>query len=101
MKVSLQFATVTLEAKHCNFECLSFKCTAENIATRGQILTGTSLSGIRNKVLKYYWDLSALRQEGMGIKSETKGAAELTGTTGDLNKIGKYSRKYNSLQKSK
>ena len=91
---------ITKEAKHCNFKCSFARCTAEDLAIRDQILIGTSHEKIREEALKGSWDLAKLRKEGMHIESATKGAAELAGES-ELNKIGKYSRKNQNMQKLK
>ena len=91
---------IAKEAKHCNFKCSFIRCSAEDLAVRDQILIGTTHEKIREEALKGSWDLAKLRKEGMHIESATKGAAELAGES-ELNKIGKYSRKSQNIQKMK
>ena len=84
---------VEKEAKHCELKCVSPACTAQNVAIRDQIVIGTSSDQIREEALKESWGLAELRKEGMRLESASKGAAEISGEL-KLNKIGKYSRKY-------
>lgn len=51
---------VEKEAKHCNFKSESDICTAEDTATRDQIIIGTSSNKTREEALKMSWDLSML-----------------------------------------
>ena len=41
-----------LEAKHCNFDCESPQCTAEETAVRDQIIIGLKDNEIRLEALK-------------------------------------------------
>ena len=84
---------VEKEAKHCELKCVSPACTAQNVAIRDQIVIGSSSDQIREEALKESWGLAELRKEGMRLESASKGAAEISGEL-KLNKIGKYSRKY-------
>jgi len=88
---------VERESKQCNFKCQHADCTAENIATRDQIIIGTINDKIREEALKKSLDLSNLRKEGMHIESSTRGIAELSGEI-SVNKVGKYSKRNKSKQ---
>ena len=71
--------------------CECNECNADEIATRDQIVIGTTNNMIREKALLKSWDLQKLRTEGMKIESASKGGAEIAG--GSLYKLGKYSYK--------
>ena len=88
---------VTKKAKHCNFNCESRTCTAEETAIRDQIIIGTREQSIRQEALKKSWDLKNLRKEGMQMESAARGGAEMSGEA--VNRLGKYS--YANIKKSK
>ena len=83
---------VAKEAGHCSFKCAHEDCTAEQIATRDQILIGTHYHQIREEALLKSWNLASLRTEGMKMESALKGGSEIGGG-GAVNKVGKYSFK--------
>ena len=89
---------VSKEAKHCQFNCESGGCTAEEIAVRDQVVIGTKETHIRDEALLKGWDLQTLRLEGMKMESAAKSGAAITAGE-SLNKIGKYS--YKNQGKSK
>ena len=82
---------VEKEAKHCSFKCTHNDCTAEQTATRDQILIGTSDKKIRKEALMKSWDLATLRRGGMRMESAAKSGAVMSGES--VNKIGKYSHR--------
>ena len=84
---------VALEAGHCTFKCNNDNCTAEETATRDQIVIGTRYQNIREEALLKSWDLPTLRSEGMKMESAMKGGNEIGGE--DINRLGKYSHKNN------
>lgn len=88
---------VMKEAKHCNFNCESLTCTAEEIAIRDQIIIGTREQSIREEALKKSWDLKTLRKEGMQMESAARGGAEMSCEA--VNKLGKYS--YSNIKKKR
>ena len=88
---------VEREAKQCQFKCKHKDCTSEKIATRDQIIIGTTNEKIREEALKKSLDLSNLRKEGMHIESSARGIAELSGEI-SVNKIGKYSKRSKNKQ---
>ena len=63
---------VMKEAKHCNFNCDTRSCTAEETAIRDQIIIGTREQSIRQEALKKSWDLKNLRKEGMQMESAAR-----------------------------
>ena len=85
---------VEKEARHCYFKRKHNECNADEIATRHQIIIGTTNNMIREEALLKSWDLQKLRTEGMKIEGASKGRAEIAGDS--LYKLGKY-----SLQKHK
>ena len=89
--------SVMKEAKHCNFNCESQTCTAEEIAIRDQIVIGTREQSIREEALKKSWDLKTLRKEGMQMESAARGGAEMAGEA--INKLGRYS--YSNIKKNR
>ena len=82
---------LTKEAIHCYFKCESATCTADQTATRDQIIIGTNQNKIREEALLKSWDLPTLRKEGMKIESACKGGAEIS--VESLNRVGIYSFK--------
>ena len=88
---------VAKEAKHCHFNCAHNDCTAEQTATRDQIIIGTTESSIREEALLRSWDLRQLRQEGMKMESAYKTGAEITGEA--IRKVGRYA--YANIKHSK
>jgi hypothetical protein len=85
---------VDKEAKHCQFKCIHEDCTAEVTAIRDQIVIGIMSDEVRVEALKKSWSLSDLRREGMHMESAVKGASEIAGDGGALNKLGRYSYKH-------
>ena len=83
---------VALEASHCSYKCAKDDCSAEETATRDQIVSGTRYQNIREEALLKSCDLATLRSEGMKMESAMKGGCEIGGE-GDVNRIGKYSYK--------
>ena len=51
---------VALEASHCSFKCTHADCSAEQTATRDQIVIGTHYQQIREEALLKSWDLTTL-----------------------------------------
>ena len=82
---------VALEAGHCSFKCDSEDCTAQDTATRDQIIIGTRYQNIREEALLKSWDLQTLRTEGMKMESAMKSGSEIGGE--EVNRLGKYSFK--------
>ena len=87
---------VALEAGHCSFKCVHADCTAEETATRDQIVIGTRYQNIREEALLKSWNLPTLRTEGMKMESAMKGGTEIGGE--DVNRLGKYSHKNNKIR---
>ena len=87
---------VAQEAAHCSFKCTHGDCTAEDTATRDQIIIGTHYTNIREEALMKSWDLPTLRSEGMKMESATKSGSEIGGER--VNRIGKYSHKNTKQQ---
>ena len=83
---------VALEAGHCSFKCTHGDCTAEDTATRDQIVIGTRYHHIREEALLKSWDLATLRTDGMKMESALKSGCEIGGEQ-VVNKLGKYSYK--------
>ena len=88
---------VALEASHCSYKCAKDDCSAEETATRDQIVSGTRYQNIREEALLKSCDLATLRSEGMKMESAMKGGCEIGGE-GDVNRIGKYSYKNTKIQ---
>ena len=70
---------VALESRHCSFKCDSEDCTAQDTATRDQIIIGTRYQNIREEALLKSWDLQTLRTEGMKMESAMKSGSEIGG----------------------
>ena len=87
------------EAKHCDFKCNDDNCSAETTAVRDQVVIGLKSDKIREEALKNSWELADLRKNGMRLESATKGAAEISGDSTTVNKLGKYSFKNIKEQK--
>ena len=76
--------TATVSVQDHNF-------TSAQIATRDQIIIGTSSNKIREEALKQSWNLEQIKREGMQIESALHGVAELP-VEAQLNKVGQYSK---------
>ena len=91
MKCSQYSVRVEKEERHCYFKCEHNECNTDEVATRDQIVIGTTNNMIREEALLTSWNLQKLCTEGMKIESVSTDGAEIAGDS--LYKLGKYSYK--------